>query len=48
VTVFKESMATDSAELMLNDWRRELPTLMTRLVPLCEPTPGVTGALNGA
>lgn len=32
-------MATDSVELMLNDWRRELPMLTTRLVVLREATP---------
>ena len=36
---------TDSAELTRHDWRRELPTLMTRLVSLREPTPADLGSL---
>ena len=32
-------MGTDRAELLVNDWRQDLPTLATRLVTLREPAP---------
>jgi RimJ/RimL family protein N-acetyltransferase len=38
-------MAQDPTNLLLNDWRRALPTLTTRLVVLREPTREDVGAL---